>query len=90
MRKDNPMQILFNKTIAQCRIIGARDGRAWARNLRLRKARPAAPAASVPASAFETAAEAVAVLDRQFPWLVGAEKPRRAERGEASGTRRVL
>ncbi len=84
------MQILFDKTIAQCRIIGARGGRARARNLRLRKARPTATAASVPTPVLETAAEAIAVLDRQFPWLVRAEKPRRAERGEASGTRRVL
>ena len=31
------MQILFNKTIDQCRKIGARGGRAHARNLRMRK-----------------------------------------------------
>ncbi len=84
------MQILFNKTIAQCRIIGARGGRARARNLRLRRSRPTVTAASVPTPALETAAEAIAVLDRQFPWLIGVEKPRRAERGETSGTRRVL
>jgi hypothetical protein len=49
-----------------------RTGRA--RNLRLRKARPAAATASMPAPALETAAEAIAVLDRQFRWLIGAEK----------------
>ncbi|MCL5746078.1 MAG: hypothetical protein M1541_19475 [Acidobacteria bacterium] len=80
----------FNMTIAACRAAGARGGRARARNLRLRKARPAAPAASARASALETAAEAVAVLDRQFPWLIGAERPHRAERNDGSGTRGVL
>ena len=33
------MQILFHKTIQQCREIGARGGRAYARNLRLRDPR---------------------------------------------------
>jgi hypothetical protein len=35
------MQILFNKTIEQCRHLGARGGRAYARNLRLRHAEAA-------------------------------------------------
>ncbi len=52
--------------------------RSRARNLRLRKARPAAPAASVPASALETAAEGVAVLDRQFQWRGSSEPKNRA------------
>jgi hypothetical protein len=77
----------FNMTIAACRTAGARGGRARARNLRLRKARPTATAASVPTPALETAAEAIAVLDRQFPWLIGAEKSHRIER---AGKRPVL
>jgi hypothetical protein len=84
------MQILFNKTIDQCRRVGARGGRARARNLRLRKFPPAATAASIPAPALETAAEAIALLDRHFPWLIGAEKASRPERGRRYGTRAVL
>ena len=42
--------------------------------LRLRKFPPAATAASIPAPALETAAEAIALLDRHFPWPIGAEK----------------
>jgi hypothetical protein len=81
------MQILFNQTIDQCRRIGARGGRVRARNLRLRKTGPAVTAASVPAPVLETAVAAIAVLDRQFPWLIGAEYSRRPERGV---TRSVL
>lgn len=84
------MQILFNKTIDQCRKIGARGGRTRARNLRQRRLAAAATAASIPAPAVETAAEAIALLDRQFPWLIGAEKPRRTERGHRRGARTVL
>ena len=65
--------ILFSQTPEKLRRIGARGGRAHARNQRARRALlpPAAP--SVPA-AEETAAEAIARLDEQFPWLHGAEK----------------
>jgi len=42
------MDILFNKTREQCRLIGARGGRAHARNLRLRQAPPPLPGASLP------------------------------------------
>ena len=73
------MYILFNQTIPQCRRSGARGGRAFARNLRLRKLRaplapPAVPAALVPS---ETAHEASLGLDRQCPWLAGAFAPKR-------------
>jgi hypothetical protein len=76
------MQILFNKTVQQCRLLGARGGRAYARNLRLRKlhpspAHPAARGAPDPRSP-ETAHEASVLLDRQFPWLVEAFRPRRS------------
>ena len=75
------MQILFNKTIDQCRIIGTLGGRARARNLRMRRLRTAAKTAEVPAPRLETTVEAIALLDLQFPWLIGAEKFRRPERG---------
>jgi hypothetical protein len=71
----------FNMIITACRAAGARGGHVSARNLRLRKTRPSVTEASVPAPVLETAAEAIAVLDRQFPWLIGAEKSRRTERG---------
>lgn len=73
------MQILFNKTIDQCRRIGARGGRAREWNLRMRKLRPVPRSAAVVVPRLETAAEAIALLDRQFPWLIGAEKSRRPE-----------
>jgi hypothetical protein len=68
--------ILFNKTPEQLRRLGACGGRAHARNQRARRALLAALAQPVPAPAVpvETAAEAIAVLDAQFPWLRGAEK----------------
>lgn len=84
------MQILFNKTIDQCRIIGVRGGRARARNLRMRKLQAAPKTAPVPLSRLETAAEAIAILDRQFPWLIGAEKSRWPQRGGIHGARAVL
>ena len=44
------MQILFNKTIEQCRQLGARGGRAYGRNLRLRQSQaPVPPVAQLPA-----------------------------------------
>jgi hypothetical protein len=66
------MQILFNKTIDQCRKFGARGGRARARNFRLRTLAPVTTTVNVAAPELETAAEAVALLDHQFPWLIGA------------------
>jgi hypothetical protein len=68
--------ILFNKSPEQLRRLGARGGKAYGRNQRVRRAQmPTPPAAgALPAAPAETAAEAIAVLDTQFPWLRGAEK----------------
>ena len=81
--------ILFNKSPLQLRLIGARGGRAYGRNQRARRAllaRMSAPPATVPVCATpgSTVAEAVAMLDAQFPWLRAAEKrlsQNRAPRG---------
>jgi hypothetical protein len=75
----NYPHILFNKDPLQLRLIGARGGRTFARNQRLRRARrgllptppPAAPLCLAPQS---TTADAIAWLDAQFPWLRCAEK----------------
>jgi hypothetical protein len=67
-----------HKTIEQCRAIGARGGRRSAMNRRQRHlAPPSVP--SRPAPDPETVHEASMLLDRQFPWLRGAERqtPRR-------------
>ena len=69
--------ILFNQTPEQLRRIGARGGKAQARNRRLRvKAQTSEltqPQATLSLST-STVAEAIAELDAQFPWLCGAEK----------------
>jgi len=78
--------ILFDKSPEQLRDLGARGGRTSARNRRLRLlTQPPAPApmAGVPGPKEQTAAEAIAALDAQFPWLRGAEQrraPRRPQR----------
>ena len=67
------MQILFTKTIEQCRQLGARGGRAYARNLRLRRSQASLPpVAPLPAPPAETVHQASLRLDAQFPWLAGA------------------
>jgi hypothetical protein len=67
------MQILFNKTIEQCRQLGARGGRAHARNLRLRQSQASVqPVAEISGPPSETAHEASLLLDAQFPWLTAA------------------
>ena len=67
------MQILFNKTIEQCRQLGARGGRAYARNLRLRQSQAPVPlVAQPPAPPLETVHQASLRLDAQFPWLAEA------------------
>ena len=74
------MQILFNKTIQQCRLLGARGGQAYARNLRLRKVQAPPtpqPTAQLSRSRTKTTHEASLLLDRQFPWLAEAFAPRR-------------
>ena len=72
------MYVLFNQTITKNRRNGARGGRAFARNLRLRKLLAPPPPAQVPRAEEppETAHEASLLLDRQFPWLAGAFTPR--------------
>ncbi len=75
----DPSYILFNKSVSQCRSLGARGGRTHGRNLRARRALLPPPSAAVPCCAVprETTARAIAVLDARFPWLHGAERPRR-------------
>jgi hypothetical protein len=71
------MEILFRKTIEQCRQLGARGGRAHARNLRLRQSQaPLPPGAEIPGPPSETAHQASLRLDAQFPWLAAAFAPR--------------
>ena len=77
------MDILFNKTLEQCRHLGARGGRAHARNLRLRPSQNQhPPVAQLPALPSETAHQASLRLDAQFPWLAAATtlRPDRAGR----------
>ena len=69
--------ILFTKSPEQLRRIGARGGKAQARNRRLRliAQAPVQPQSAVESEpAMETPAEAMAALDAKFPWLRGAEK----------------
>jgi hypothetical protein len=83
VRKDNTQlmtdysHILFNKSPLQLRLLGARGGKAFGRNQRLRRALlPTPPPATVslPAVLLRTTAEDIAVLDARFPWLRGAER----------------
>ena len=82
--------ILFNQSPQQLRRIGARGGKARARNRRLRlwaQAQGEPPIAACPDRVTETTAEAIALLDAQFPWLRGAEKrsiPARRQRWNAT------
>jgi hypothetical protein len=81
--------ILFNKTPLQLRLLGARGGKAFGRNQRVRRAllpTPTAATVSLPAVPRHTTAEAVAALDALFPWLRGAEK-RTARRRAAQAAR---
>ena len=81
--------ILFNKSPRQLRLLGARGGKAFGRNLRLRRALlPTAPPATVslPTVLLRTTAEDIAVLDDLFPWLRGAER-RVTRRRPAQATR---
>jgi hypothetical protein len=64
--------IFFNKSPVQLRRLGARGGKAHGRNQRARRALMPMPskAVSLRAEPQQTTAEAVAVLDAQFPWLL--------------------
>jgi hypothetical protein len=63
--------ILFNKSPLQLRQFGARGGKAYGRNQRLRRALLPATSEAVPlrAAPQETTAKAIATLETQFPWL---------------------
>ena len=69
--------LLFNQSPEQLRRIGARGGKAQARNRRARQQAqaqlPAQTRAGI-APLTQTAAQASRVLEAQFPWLRGAEK----------------
>ena len=69
--------LLFHQTPETVRRIGARGGKAQARNRRERLScspflLTPAPAPLLPRQ--ETTAEAIAELDARFPWLRGAEQ----------------
>ena len=69
----------FHQSPEQRRRIGARGGKAQARNRRQRlltQAPVLPPMAVFPHPVAETTSEAIAALDAQFPWLRGAEKRR--------------
>ena len=82
--------LLFNQSPEQLRRIGSRGGKAQARNRRacLLTQHEAQPCGAVlhplPERPLpQTATQAIAALDAQFPWLCGAEKrraPRRPQR----------
>ena len=75
--------ILFNQSLESLRRIGARGGRACARNRRARqKSAEQVSAASLPVIVIpaETTAQAIARLDEQFPWLRTAKRHARTRR----------
>ena len=67
---------LFNRSPEQLRLFGARGGRAYGRNQRLRRALLAASPKATPAGRLpqKNTADSIALLDARFPWLRGAEK----------------
>jgi len=71
--------ILFNKSPSQLRLIGARGGKAHGRKQRAHRSlialMPKPPQAG-PLRPHQTTAEAVAMLEAQFPWLRCPEKRR--------------
>jgi hypothetical protein len=65
---------LFHKKPGDMRRVGALGGRAYARNLRLRKACHV-PVIQEPGQPDkETAAEAIQCIDALCPWLLGVER----------------
>jgi len=72
--------ILFNKSPEQLRRQGARGGRAYGRNQRIRRAllshddKTSMRSTPPCVASQETAAKAIHLLDTQFPWLRGAER----------------
>jgi hypothetical protein len=75
----------FQQSPEQRRRLGARGGRAYGRNQRIRRALQATARVTIQPEAEPqaTAAESIAVLDANFPWLRGAEKIRFLKRGPA-------
>ena len=76
---------LFNQTIEQMRRIGSRGGKTHARNWRARQGATLTGPRDTPLPAAppqETTSQAMALLDAQFAWLRGAEKPVRQRRME--------
>jgi hypothetical protein len=65
--------ILFHKSPLQLRLLGARGAKAYGRNQRLRRALLPTPSEPAPLHVppRQTTAEAIAMLDAQFPWLSG-------------------
>ena len=69
--------ILFNQSLDDLRRIGARGGRAYARNCRARgraALNTPLPTPTAVVAPEESTAQAIAALDEQFPWLRGAER----------------
>lgn len=80
---------LFHQTTEQMRRIGARGGKTQARNRRARQRAAGAAPRETPLPAappLETTTQAMAVLDAQFAWLRGAEKPVRQRRTRLSNS----
>jgi hypothetical protein len=69
---------LFNKSPLQLRRIGALGGKAHGRNQRARRALMPTPPNATPlrSAARQSTADAVAILDAQFPWLRCVERRR--------------
>ena len=66
----------FKTSPEQRRRVGARGGRAYGRNQRIRRALSGPPPETdpPPAAIRTPIAESMAVLDARFPWLRAAEK----------------
>jgi hypothetical protein len=68
------LDILFNKSVDECRVIGRRGGLRAARNRRRRMlSQPPAPPEVESEVDRETMAEATAAIDALCPWLIGVE-----------------
>ena len=67
--------ILFNKSPSQLRQVGARGGKAYGRKQRARRAlialMPKPSQTRLLRPPRQTTADAIAMLDAQFPWLSG-------------------
>jgi hypothetical protein len=71
---------LFNKSPMQLRLLGARGGRTFGRNQRARRVLISMLPEAVPLRVAlpQTTAEAIALLDTQFPWLSGWGGPHKS------------